>query len=584
MASDHQIARRLFHENMPPALATAASVVVSSLVDAAVTGQCLGKTAVAAFGITNPILFGVIGLSGMFGVGAVIEIGQAVGRSEKDRINPIFSTALAAAVFAGMLIMLCLIAFPSAIAVVMGADAALLNQASDYLRGYSFGVPAFFLQCILSYMMPLDGDKQRVVTAISLCTAANVALDLLNGFVLQWGLLGMALATSVSYWVEFGVLLLHFLRKEKLLRLALRPFCVKDLRGIIRGGTPFALQLLLRMLSIILINRIILSVSDVGAVAVYSLLVSASSLVLIDGTAVSMTLLTVENCFAGEEDRGSVTALMGTALRHGILVNLALTGVFVIAAPLILRLFTRDALLYEPATHAFRLYVSCASVYAVGVAFRSHLQSIRRNGTAMIYAAFDVLLCTVGTAFCLSRLIGTDGIWLSQTIGELLALGGLLACSVLKKGRITARLSDYLFLDPRWEEAEADCLNVTIQNNQGALERAAAASEEVTGFLREHGADERQATLLGVCTEEICTNVVRHGFCKPKHLLELSVRKRSGAWVLRIRDNCEYFNVADYLRIREKQREKYGLRIVAGIAQDVQYLSALKLNNIIIRV
>ena len=35
--------------------------------------------------------------------------------------------------------------------------------------------------------------------------------------------------------------------------------------------------------------------------------------------------------------------------------------------------------------------------------------------------------------------------------------------------------------EAKWEEAEADCLNVTIQNNQGALERAAAASEKVTG-------------------------------------------------------------------------------------------------------
>lgn len=52
------IARRLFNENLIPACATAAVLVAGNIVDAAVTGQRLGKIAVAAFGITNPILLG----------------------------------------------------------------------------------------------------------------------------------------------------------------------------------------------------------------------------------------------------------------------------------------------------------------------------------------------------------------------------------------------------------------------------------------------------------------------------------------------------------------------------------------------
>ena len=83
------IVRRLFHENVIPACSTAAVLVAGNIVDAVVTGQCLGKTAVAAFGLTNPILLGVIGLSGMLGVGTVIESGQALGKGEKDRVRAV---------------------------------------------------------------------------------------------------------------------------------------------------------------------------------------------------------------------------------------------------------------------------------------------------------------------------------------------------------------------------------------------------------------------------------------------------------------------------------------------------------------
>lgn len=578
------IARRLFNENVIPACSSAAVLVVGNIVDAAVTGQCLGKEAVAAFGITNPILLGVIGLSGMLGVGTVIEIGQAVGKGEKSRVPPILATGLATGLALGTLLLFCLLVFPGQVAAAMGAGGTLAKQASDYLRGYSFGIPAFFVQCILGFIMPVDGDKKRVVAAMGASTAVNISLDLLNGFVLRWGLYGMALATSVSYWVELGVLALHFRRKNKLFRFSFAPFRFRALGPIVQGGVPYALQLLLRMLGVILINRIILSVSSVESVAVFSLLMSSANLILIDGTAVGATVLTVENCFVGEKDIRSVTELMKTALLHGVLVNLCLTALWLLAAPWILRLFTRDASVYEPAVHAFRLFATCPVIYAVNYAFRSHLQCIRRTGLSIAYAAFDVLIGPVAAAFLLSRFAGLNGIWLCYTVGEALALTGLFACSMMKNRAFSLRPADHLFLDPAWEREAKEEMSVSIPNGEGALRQAVEASAETIRFLIGRGADSRQANLLGLCAEEICSNIVRHGFKKPEHMLEMNVRKLPEGWTLSIRDNCAYFNVADYQLIQDRQKKKLGLSIVKGCSHDVKYMSALKINHVMVHV
>ena len=584
MDRDGEIARRLFGDNVLPACATAAALVTSSLVDAAVTGQCLGKTAVAAFGLTNPILFGVMGLSGMLGAGTVLRLGQAFGRGDRDGARPILPTALAAGAAAGTLILLFLLLFPARIAAAMGAGPGLLEPAADYLRGYAFGVPAFFLQFILGFVMPLDGDRNRVAAAMIVSTAVNVTLDLLNGFVFRGGLYGMALATSASNWAAFGVLALHFRRREKLLRLSLRPFRAQVLGGVARDGAPYALQLLLRMLCIILVNRIILAVSPTDAVAVFSLLMSASNLVLIDGQAVTAAVLTVENYFAGEEDGRSVTALMRTALRHGLAVNLGLAGLFALAAPALLRLFTVDGTIYGPAVRAFRLFVTCAPFYAVCGAFRSHLQCIRHSGYAMVFAFFDVLACPAAAAFCLSRLAGIDAVWLFQTVGEVLTLAGLAAFCALRGRRLPTRLSDCLLLDPAWEDAGGPRKVLTVRYGPDALARAAEAAGETLRFAAANGADPRQANLLGVCAEELCTNVVRHGFRRPRHALELSVERRGGVWRLRVRDNCAHFDVSDWFAIQEARQDAVGLGLVRGLAQDVRYMSALKLNSVEIRI
>ena len=116
-------------------------------------------------------------------------------------------------------------------------------------------------------------------------------------------------------------------------------------------------------------------------------------------------MLTVENCFVGEEDARSITDLMRTTLRHAVLVNLCVFCICLISAPLLLRLFTRDASVYLPAIRAFRLFSSSVVIYAVNFAFRSHLQCIRRTLLTTVYAAVDVLIGPVAAAFCLSSIM-----------------------------------------------------------------------------------------------------------------------------------------------------------------------------------
>ena len=139
-------------------------------------------------------------------------------------------------------------------------------------------------------------------------------------------------------------------------------------------------------------------------------------------------------------------------------------------------------------------------------------------------------------------------------------------------------------MDPAWEKEDAESLIISIENKNEALFQASKASEETIRFLLQHGMDGRQANMLGLCAEEICSNVVRHGFKKPWHLLELNLKKRFSEWVLSIRDNCMYFNLSDYLSIQEQQKEKIGLRIVKGLAHHVQYMSALKINHVVISI
>lgn len=101
------------------------------------------------------------------------------------------------------------------------------------------------------------------------------------------------------------------------------------------------------------------------------------------------------------------------------------------------------------------------------------MQCIRRVGFSIVYAAFDVLIGPVAAAFLLSKPAGLNGIWLCYTLGEALALIGLLSCAGIRSRRQSARLSDYLFLDPDWEKADGEALHIAIQYGDDALRHMA---------------------------------------------------------------------------------------------------------------
>lgn len=52
--------------------------------------------------------------------------------------------------------------------------------------------------------------------------------------------------------------------------------------------------------------------------------------------------------------------------------------------------------------------------------------------------------------------------------------------------------------------------------------------------------------------------------------------------IVRLRDNGAVFDPVQYLREHHDNEEKYGLRLIQGMADDIRYKRTLDLNNLII--
>jgi anti-sigma regulatory factor (Ser/Thr protein kinase) len=108
-------------------------------------------------------------------------------------------------------------------------------------------------------------------------------------------------------------------------------------------------------------------------------------------------------------------------------------------------------------------------------------------------------------------------------------------------------------------------------------------------FCMENGIDKKKTNALSLCIEELGTNILEHGFADGKpHSIDLRILAKDGEIILRIRDDCRPFNLVERYEMSQADEEdpakNLGIRMVMRMSTDVQYLSIMGTNNLIIRI
>ena len=576
--------KKMFRSTLTVQILTALTAVIGSVVDGTVTGACLGSDAMTAYGIVLPIITIYSGISSIFSTGITIPCGKCIGAGNKEDTRRIFSESMMSALLLSVFMMLVTFFGADMIAGLLGAsgeNARYAGEAANYLRGFALSAPAMIFMVALLPIMQLDGDRNRPLRAVGFMTLINISGDLLNGFVLHRGLFVMAFATTVSYYAAVIILLLHFRKGENIFRLSFRRPSGAILKNLMSYGAPNALQHLSRSLLTICLNRIILSVADGHAVAAYSAIYTASIFCMTFGTGIGQSTSVITGVLAGEKDDGSIRLLMREAIRISVIMNGLLTVVMIAAASPIMSVLLRgDTAIHDTAAFGFRLYAISITVYAINVTMRSYYQAMHKTRLAYPYVLLDNFLCTVLAAVIFSGIFGLGGVWISFLIGEAGTLAIFVLVSLLNgtKGSLLYRMLD---IKPSFTEGIDAFMTWSIASK----EEVSKVSEGVHAFLISNGSGKREAFLYSLAVEEMGLNVIEYGFADGKtHSIDVKAIKQNGIWLIRMRDDCLLFDPVCYMEgfKAESPEDHIGIRMISGMAKRMEYVSTLKMNNLVI--
>ena len=286
----------------------------------------------------------------------------------------------------------------------------------------------------------------------------------------------------------------------------------------------------------------------------------------------------------GEQDKNSILRLMKLALKYSLIISLIITMTVFLAAPIIADLYTlNDATAYQMTLEGLQLAIAFLPLCAVGIIFMYYYQACGRFKLVSTLTVAGNIGFIAPIALLLTPHFGINGLWLAFPLSYVAFLLVIFFMTCRHCGRITFKLEDYLLLPEGFDVSKDKQLNITVTNKAEVL----GLSERTQTFCEASGIDNRRSMFAGICIEEMAGNIVDYGFGDGnKHFVDVRVIVKGEQIIIRMRDDCRPFDPKKWTEIHnpEDLAAHIGIRLCKNISTEFNYVNALKLNNLIIKI
>jgi putative MATE family efflux protein len=390
-----------------------------NMVDSVVVGQFVGKEALAAVGVSFPILFFLVALVMGMGMGFSILLAQYFGAKNMDGVRRTVETSYIFLFWAGLALTALGLAAGGGILRILRTPEEIFAQARLYLNILFAGLILLFGYNSLAAILRGVGDSKTPLYFLIVATLTNVALDLLFVLVFHWGVAGVAWATVMAQGLSF-LLGLWYLRRPQLAVLRIRlvgmRFDAQIFRRAVQIGLPSAVQQVLVAMGMLALSRIV-NAFGTTTIAAYTAGTRLETFATMPAMnfAMALSAFVGQNVGAGRLDR----------VRRGFLSTLWMSGglalatsalVILFRAPLI-RLFNADAGVAALGARYLAVvaggYVLFSTMFITGGMLRGAGDTL----TPMLATLVGLWIVRVPAATLLSRRLGTDGVWLATPVG-----------------------------------------------------------------------------------------------------------------------------------------------------------------------
>ena len=310
-------------------------------VDSVVVGNYIGAQALAAVGISAPVINLLVSFFMGLSVGAGVIISRYFGARNMESLQDSIHTSLALTMTAGIFMTLFGIIFSPTILRWIGTPSDVMSSSVLYLRIYFGGILSVMLYNMGSGILRAVGDSKNPLYFLIVSSITNILLDLLFVIVFDMGIAGVGWATLIAQTISAVLTLLLLIKTKQEYKVTLKKirFHKDKLIEIIRLGLPSGIQNGVVSFSNVIVQS---NINAFGSLA----MAGCGAYTKIDGFAIlpvmsysmALTTFTGQNMGAKKYDRVKQGARSGIIM--SLLTTIAISALLLIFGEQVLSIFS----------------------------------------------------------------------------------------------------------------------------------------------------------------------------------------------------------------------------------------------------
>ncbi len=226
----------------------------------------LGTNATAAVSVNASLDQLIMMCGSMLAVGANSYIARLLGQGDEQKASRVLSTAFFTAMGIGAALMIFGSLFMTPMVRMLGATPTCEQYSIDYATYVLYAAPFMAANFVMNQCLRSEGSATLSMIGMGAGGILNVILDPI--FIMPWGLnmgvAGASLATAISKWISFAILIFPYLTRHSLLHLSIRNFRPSwdIVSKIVSVGSSSMFRSGLAVVSAIALNSIAGNISD----------------------------------------------------------------------------------------------------------------------------------------------------------------------------------------------------------------------------------------------------------------------------------------------------------------------------------
>lgn len=570
---------KMYQRMLLPSLLSSLGYALADVADAFVLGQRVGETGLAAISICLPVFMLINVFMDSFGTGGSVHFSQLLGEGEKTAATDCFNRTWIAVLCCGIGLGITVNVFAPQVLTLLGAGAGneeLYAACADYLRIIAIGSPALMLNIVFYNFLRNDDNASLASFGFLVGNATDIILNFVLVLIVGLGTRGAAMATVTGSIVAICLYLPGIVTaKANILKFQkVKPDC-KELWECFQTGFSTSVQHLFQFAFLLLVNRLLMSLSGQNGVAVFDLVYNVSYFITYPITGAAEAAQPLVSTFSGENNEEDCKSVLRLLIGYGLGILTLVTGAIFVFAAWVARVFGISENILPLAVYAIRVY--CAGYLFIGlnIIYETYYQAKENFSFAFFFSLMKRFAVLIPCALLLSR-FGLFAIWFMFPVTELLSF---LAFLVYR--RCTSRTASVF--DP------ARVLRFTFQNNNQDLSRLFSESES---FCQQWSSNPQQQYYVSLVIEELCTSIIRNAFQNdPEGEIRFTLLAMpEGDFKLHMLDNAvKYDPFSIHGEIKKEEEldfdfDAISIRLVKKNAKKFMYRQCCGFNSLVVQI